>query len=230
MLKEGVPQNSMTNGHKIDPRIERTREALRGALMALIEEKGFDAISVQDITERARLNRATFYLHYRDKQDLLIRTSEAVFDSLVAEAGPIDRGNLAFEKPPQQVVILFQHLAKHRDFYRVLLGKSGVPAFVAQMREYLVIFTQQHIASLHTLYPTAVPIMDDMFISEYVAGAMLGIIIWWLDNDLPHSPEYVADRFGWLSVAGTYRMMGIEPPSLDIELDFAHGELKGTAE
>ena len=128
MSKEEVSQESITNSHKIDPRIERTREALRGALMALIEEKGFDAISVQDITERARLNRATFYLHYRAKQDLLIRTGEAVFDRLVAEAGPIDRGNLAFQKPPQQVVILFQHLAKHRDFYRVMLGRSGVPA------------------------------------------------------------------------------------------------------
>jgi AcrR family transcriptional regulator len=217
MSKEEALQAGVTNRRKLDPRIERTREALRAALMALIEEKGFDAISVQDITERARLNRATFYLHYRDKQDLLIRTSEAVFDGLVAEAGPIDRGNLAFEKPPQQVVILFEHLAKHRDFYRVVLGRSGVPALVARMRAYLVVFTQQHIAGLHSLYPAAVPILDDMFISEYVAGALLGIILWWLDNDRPHSPEYVADRFGWLSVAGTYAMLGIEPPRLDGE-------------
>jgi AcrR family transcriptional regulator len=208
----------MTSSRKIDPRIERTQEALQGALMSLIEEKGFDAISVQEITERARLNRATFYLHYRDKQELLIRTSEAVFDSLAEEAGTIiDPENLAFQKPPQQVVILFQHLAKHRDFYRIVLGRSGVHAFAARMREYLATFTQQRIASLHTLYPAAVPILDDIFISEYVAGALMGIIIWWLDNDLPHSPEYMADRFGWLSVAGTYRMMGIAPPSLDTE-------------
>ena len=99
----------------------------------------------------------------------------------------------------------------------MVLGRSGVPAFVARMREYLVTVTQLRITSLHTLYPAAVPILDDMFISQYVAGALLSIIIWWLDNDLPHSPEYVADRFGWLSVAGTYRMMGIEPPSLDAE-------------
>lgn len=217
MPKERVSQDSLTDNRKIDPRIERTQEALRGALMALIEEKGFDSISVQDITERARLNRATFYLHYRDKQDLLIRMSEAVFDRLVAEAGPIDHENLALQKPPQQLVVIFQHLAKHRDFYRVVLGRSGVPAFVARMREYLVTFTQPRIASLHTLYPAAVPILDDRFISEYVAGALLGIIIWWLENGLPHSPEYMADRFGWLSVAGAYRMMGIEPPSLDTE-------------
>ena len=217
MSEEKALQDHMTHSPRIDPRIERTREALRDALMVLIEEKGFDAISVQDITERAGLNRATFYLHYRDKKDLLIRTSEAEFDRLVTEAGPIDRGNLTFQKPPQQVVILFQHLAKNQDFYRVVLGRSGVPAFVARMREYLAKFTQQRIASLHSLYPTAVPILDDVFISEYVAGALLGIIIWWLDNGLPHSPEYVADRFGWLSVAGTYKMMGIEPPSLDGE-------------
>ena len=217
MSKERVPHDSLTDSHKVDPRIERTQEALRGALMALIEERGFDAISVQDITERARLNRATFYLHYRDKQDLLIRMGEAVFDSLAAEAGPIDRENLAFQKPPQQLVVIFQHLAKHRDFYRAVLGKSGVPAFVARMREYLAAFTQPRIAVLHALHPAAVPILDDVFISEYVAGALLGIIVWWLDNGLPHSPEYMADRFGWLSVAGTYRMLGIEPPSLDAE-------------
>ncbi len=217
MFEEKASQEKITHSRRIDPRIERTREALRGALMALIEEKGFDAISVQDIAERAGVNRATFYLHYRDKQDLLIRTSEAVFDRLVAEAGPIDRENLAFQKPPQQVVILFQHLAKHQDFYRVMLGRSGVPAFVARMREYLATFTQQRITGLHSLYPAAAPILDDRFISEYVAGALLSIIIWWLDNDLPHSPEYVADRFGWLSIAGTYKMMGIEPPSLDGE-------------
>lgn len=217
MSREKVWQERVINKQKIDPRVERTQEALRGALMALIEEKGFDAISVQDITERARINRATFYLHYRDKRDLLLRTSEAVFDRLAAEAGPIDRGNLSLQKPPQQLVMLFQHLAKHRDFYRVVLGRSGVPALVARMRDYLVAVTQVRIASLHTLYPAAVPIVDDMFISEYVAGALLGIIIWWLDSAMTYSPEYMADRFGWLSVAGTYPMMGIDPPSLDAE-------------
>jgi len=226
MSREEATPTSMTKDRKIDPRIERTREALRDALMALIEQKGFEAISVQDITERARLNRATFYLHYRDKQDLLLRTSEAVFDRLVAEAGPIDRGNLDFQKPPQQLVVIFRHIAQYRDFYRAVLGRSGVPAFITRLREYAVTFTQPRMASLHSLYPAAVPILDDIFISEYVAGALLGIIIWWLDNNLPHSPEYMADRFGWLSVAGTYRMMGIEPPSLEAGPDGTPAERK----
>jgi AcrR family transcriptional regulator len=118
-----------TSNLRIDPRIERTQAALRGALVSLIEEKGFDAISVQEITERARLNRATFYLHFRDKRDLLIRTSDAVFDRLVEEAGPIDRENLAFQKPPQQVVMIFQHLAKQRIFTeRCLVDRACPPS------------------------------------------------------------------------------------------------------
>lgn len=217
MSQEKASRESVTKSRKIDPRIERTQEALRSVFMALIEEKGYDVISVQEITDRARLNRATFYLHYRDKQDLLIHWSEAVFDRLVEEAGPIDRENLVLQKPPRQLVVVFKHVAEYRDFYRVVLGKSGVPAFAAQMREYLVAFTLARFDSLRALYPDAMPIIDDRFISEYVAGALLGIIIWWLENGLPHSPEYMADRFSWLTIAGTYRMMGIEPPSPDTE-------------
>ena len=215
MSIEKASQESKPSSPKIDPRIERTREALRGALMALIEEKGFDAISVQDITERARINRATFYLHYRDKQDLLLRASEAVFDRLAVEAGPIDRENLDFQKPPQQLVVIFQHLAKYQDFYRAVLGKSGVPAFAARMREYLAVFTQERMKNLYVIYPKTDPIVDEAFVSQYLAGALLGIMIWWLDNNLPHSPEYMADRFGWLSAAGIYTMLGIDPPKLD---------------
>jgi AcrR family transcriptional regulator len=215
MSKDKASHDTRTNSRKLDPRIERTQEALRVALMALIEEKGFDSISVQDITDRARLNRATFYLHYKDKQDLLVRASETAFDRLVAEAGPIDRGNLDYQKPPRQVVLLFEHLAENRGFYRSVLGVPGEPAFAARMHDYIVTFTRRRIDSLHAIYPAAVPVLDDVFIAEFVTGALLGIVIWWLNSDLPHSPEYMADRFGWLSAAGTYRMMGIEPPSLE---------------
>jgi hypothetical protein len=120
-----------------------------------------------------------------------------------------------FQKPPRHLVLTFRHLAQHRDFYRTMLGKSGVPAFAARMREYLATVTKERLSKLRSLFPEAVPILDDVFIANFVAGALMSTIIWWLENKLPHSPEYMADRFGWLSVAGTYRMLGIEPPSLD---------------
>jgi AcrR family transcriptional regulator len=81
-----------------DPRVRRTRQLLQEALLALMAEKNFDAISVQDITERATLNRATFYAHFQDKYALFAGYSREWFRTaleqrLPAEAG-LSRANL----------------------------------------------------------------------------------------------------------------------------------------
>ena len=61
-----------TKSNKTDRRIQRTRQALRTALLELTKEKAYDSISIEEITERADVGRATFYLHYKDKEDLLL--------------------------------------------------------------------------------------------------------------------------------------------------------------
>jgi AcrR family transcriptional regulator len=70
---------------KLDPRIRRTRELLHGALRQLLQQKEFDKISVQDITEAATLNRATFYAHYSDKFALLEETIRVSFLKLLGQ-------------------------------------------------------------------------------------------------------------------------------------------------
>jgi AcrR family transcriptional regulator len=64
---------------KIDPRVRRTRGYIQGAFRELLNEKGFKSITVREITERADVNRATFYAHYADKYELLNVTLEAIF-------------------------------------------------------------------------------------------------------------------------------------------------------
>ena len=63
--------NSCHEPEKLDPRVIRTRQMLDQAFLELLAEKGFDAISVQDVTARAGVNRATFYAHFQDKFALL---------------------------------------------------------------------------------------------------------------------------------------------------------------
>ena len=63
--------NSYQEFEKLDPRVKRTRQMLDQAFLQLLAEKGFDAISVQDVTARAGVNRATFYAHFPDKFALL---------------------------------------------------------------------------------------------------------------------------------------------------------------
>ena len=74
---------------RLDPRVVRTRQMLRDALVSLIAEKGFDALTVQDIADRATLNRATFYLHYQDKHELLINSLRDAIDNKCARSSSV---------------------------------------------------------------------------------------------------------------------------------------------
>jgi AcrR family transcriptional regulator len=67
---------------KIDRRKARTRQLLRDALMALIVEKGYEAISIQDIVDRANVARPTFYLHFKDKEELLFTSLVEIYEEL----------------------------------------------------------------------------------------------------------------------------------------------------
>jgi AcrR family transcriptional regulator len=69
-------------GKRKDRRIQRTRQLLRGALFSLIQEKGFEPLSVQDIIDRANVGRATFYAHFENKEDLLLSGFDALRESL----------------------------------------------------------------------------------------------------------------------------------------------------
>lgn len=64
---------------KLDPRVKRTRKLILTAFEALLAEKGFEAVSVQDVTDKAEINRATFYAHFPDKYALLDYTVQKAF-------------------------------------------------------------------------------------------------------------------------------------------------------
>lgn len=118
-----------------DPRARRTREDLREALVSLVSEKGFEAARVRDLTERARVNRATFYKHYRDKWDLLEDVFEGAIADLEARMGPPpkDTAVVDLDDPSDAWVGLFEHLAERAGFYRAVLGEGGSPGFAARV-------------------------------------------------------------------------------------------------
>src|SRR5262249_39919028 len=108
---------------KIDRRIQRTHELLRNALMQLIEERGYETITIQDITDRANVSRTTFYLHFRDKDDLLFTTMEELYDNLVEQIHIPRLGEGASSDLKVTVDSTdFQHVAEYANFYRVMIG------------------------------------------------------------------------------------------------------------
>lgn len=196
---------------KLDPRVVRTRQQLRAALVSLIEESGVDALTVQDITDRAELNRATFYLHYRDKQDLLEKSLRDAIDELTADLGapPDEQGQLAIDESPRPIKAVFEHVAQHAHFYRVMLSAEGVPAFSAGVRDYMAEVTLRWLTALQP-HPrqSRVPLE---IVANSLSWSLLGVLIWWLEHDLPHPPEYMAEQFQLLITLDLRQVLGLEP-------------------
>jgi AcrR family transcriptional regulator len=163
---------------KLDRRIERTITALRDALMQLIVEKGYDAISIQDITDRANVARATFYLHFRDKDDLMFSGMKLIYDQLAREFedGVTDWDELADAQD-------FLHVEQYADFYAAMLSPRGSMGFLVQVRAYLQDLFEKSFAKMVPVGKT--PRMPLALLAAYCSGAQIGMIWWWVENRMP---------------------------------------------
>ncbi len=203
---------------KPDRRKRRTRALLRQALMALIVEKGFDAISVQDITDRADVSRATFYLHYADKEELLTRSMREVYDELVETAEKqlddevFAAALLHGDHSTFYDATDFQHVVEHEEFYRVLLSEKGVAAFTVMVRDYLAKLVQEQVCLPVSAGGTAARLPPEM-VAHAVAGAEIGVISWWLNQGRHHTPEDMAKMFYQLNAFGFWWAMGLDIPA-----------------
>lgn len=180
---------------KLDRRIERTITALRDALMALIVEKGYDAISIQDITDRANVARATFYLHFKDKDDLMFSGMKLIYDQL-AETINENSENLDDFASPQD----FLHVAQYADFYAAMLSPRGSMGFLVRVRAYLQEVTEPMLLKL--LPAGTTPPVPISLMAAYCAGIQIALIWWWVENRMPIPPEDMGKIGLKLSVHG----------------------------
>jgi len=197
---------------KSDPRVIRSRQLLRAALISLIPEKGFAAISVQDIADRATLNRATFYLHYQDKTELLMDA----FEELIARATPLppEDGLPDLASAPDSIERVFNRIAEHADFFRVMLAEENVPAFAARVRAYV---EELGLKWLSVLQPDDEKVIVPRDIAiNFIGSAFLGVIVWWLQNDRPYPAEDMAVQLLRLTALGLHRSLGLEVVSMPI--------------
>jgi AcrR family transcriptional regulator len=191
-----------------DLRVRRTRKLLQQALIELTIEKGFAAVTVQDIAERAMVNRTTFYRHYLDKYDLLDQYMNDVYE-LTASQEELSRARLhdpALEPPPVGLVSLLEHVWLYADFYRVMLGKKGDPAFVLHIQQYIEKRFRSLLPDSSAPAKTSGPPLD--LCLSYVSHAGVGAIAWWLNDGQSSSPEQVAAWLNQLSTANIDLALG----------------------
>jgi len=170
-----------------DRRIQRTRQLLLQSLVALVLEKGYERITVQDIIDRANVGRSTFYFHFRDKEDLLLSGFESLrelFDGF--------RSRILNKTSWEFGLVLFQHVQQQRLLYKALIGEQAGNIVFKHVQRYLTVLLSGHFRSIWLENGDSIPL--DIFV-QYMVGAFLGMLTWWLDNDLLYSAEQMNEFY-----------------------------------
>ena len=209
---------SIMNKNKTDRRIQRTRRNLREALFALILEKGYDSVTVEEITNFADLGRTTFYLHYRDKEDLLLESVRELVDDLISQLAqvPLDQWKLETDSalpgdvPVTAITLAFQHVAQNASLYRIILRGEGTYSAIQRLREIIIQAITELIESItarqQIILNPQVPL--EVFLHS-LAGAWIGLVSWWLEQEMPLSPEEVAVMYHKMFMRSTREILGI---------------------
>jgi AcrR family transcriptional regulator len=172
------------------------QKLLREALIELIEERGFEALTIGELTERAMVSRAAFYRYYQDKYDLVEQIFE---DAMSALLGAVE--DLGREHPAAIWVAFFEHIAEYERLYRALLGRKGSPWFVRKMRADLSGLIKERGRLPHG--PDARPMhtFSDEFVPDLVSTMFVEAITWWLEQGRPYTPKEIATRSALLASA-----------------------------
>ena len=199
-----------TTRRKPDRRVLRTRKQLSEALMSLILEKGYDAVTIEEITERADLGRTTFYLHFKDKEELLFKSLQAVYDDLVSqiEPYPIEEWNLTGDRLSG---LAFQHAAENAHLYKIILSGQGGTTISQRIHAYIAQTSIRIITTHYAQYMADSPIPIEV-LGNYIASSMLGLMSWWVENDRPFTAEEMHTFFKRLNFMGVAHTMGLILP------------------
>jgi AcrR family transcriptional regulator len=181
----------------LDRRIQRTRQLIQNALLELILEKGYEAVTVQDVIDRANVGRSTFYVHFQDKEDLFFSEFETLRDQFDHHlmTQPVVSG-----APWEVSLHMFQHAQSQHMLYRALAGKQSGSAMIAHFHKYLFSLLQEHLKSQFAgRNNLAVPI-DVM--ANYLVSSFIALLTWWLDHDFPYPAERINEMYRMLIQPG----------------------------
>lgn len=172
---------------KQDRRVRRTQKLLKDSLIELMQEKEFKNISVKDITDRADLNRGTFYLHYNDTYDLLRQMQEEVlhdFQEMINCYGHSFKGDTLL--PVLNPVI--NYILENSAVCRILFENDASNDFINQFHH---LIHENGRVIIKDLYPDADETVYTCFF-EFVTYGLIGMLKHWIDSDMSLSREKLA--------------------------------------
>ena len=193
-----------------DLRVRRTLDSIQSALVALISKKGLDSVTVRDISLRARVNRTTFYRHYRDKYDLLENILARAIDELDESMGPPEtrRSRFPLKDVPQPWIRFFEQVETNADLYRAILHSSGGVWFQARLRKQVERLLQERspVAPPPRKRGSSNDSLPTEITAAFSASLFVGVTLWWLEYGKAYGASQIAT---WLRKFFLYGIAGL---------------------
>ncbi|MEW5872050.1 MAG: TetR/AcrR family transcriptional regulator [Chloroflexota bacterium] len=164
---------------KIDRRIQRTNRLLQEALIELTLERGYDAVTIRDITDKADVGYATFFRHYPDKDALLVDLVQAMKEDFMALLAPHWLGS----EPEKGSTILFQYVEDNFELVSVLLNSSSTMALLEPAQE----IGLEGVKDAFTLEVNgSIPVE---VAANHLVASLISMMRWWVEHNMPYTPE-----------------------------------------
>lgn len=196
---------------KPDRRIQRTRKLMQNALVTLIAEKGYEKVTIQDIIDRANVGRSTFYAHYHDKEDLLLRgVAEIAYGDEVDEqvAKDMKRRNAAGASGMLTTLPMLTHVQQNRQIHEAMFRQSNENAILEKGTAYLYANIRAQLTEmLGEDHEASVPLP---FLARYLTGGLIEMTKWWLESGMQLSPKELDEMFQKIAMPGVLGVLGKE--------------------
>ncbi len=198
----------------MDRRIQKTRQGLQDALLALLIEKPLEKIDIKEITEYANTARVTFYRHYGTKQELFLDAVEQIYQDfearfIIHEVEMV----MDFTKLPP-VYDVFELLAGDRDFYKKIFAGS-ISALIQERIRYYIVYNVKQTFKTDPQFAD----LPLTLIGNLIASTVIGNIMWWLSEDLPYSIEEISHITHRMALTGAMAIVShnLDLPSIEFE-------------
>lgn len=209
-----------------DLRILRTKKIIKDSLIDLLNFKSFDSLTVNDISNKAMIHRATFYRHFDDKYDLLMEILRESMEEMMRNVGSVEENMLIFSNNPdfsgtkdsltdknvEFVSSIFKYFEKNKKVFKPLLGENGSMWFSSEMNKYLSKFWITRMKSEEKYYKQISQngIISIETASIWLAHSVVSILGWWLNKETGLSAETMAKSVLSIIVQGYYKTLGLD--------------------
>jgi len=214
-----------------DRRVQRTRKLLQDALIELVSEKGYESVKIWEILDKANVGRSTFYAHFQDKDQLLHSILDRLDDlfeqhkkqilDAAKNVGNTENTDLSIGSSP--TINLFQFVGENHRFFKAVLGNRGYGIFAKPVYDYVFahvhgIFTEPvHADALVHLHEPFKMLrsrdrygsLESEIAAHYFVSALMGILVWWVEKDMPCSAEEIDRIFRELAMPGFRHVLAV---------------------